>query len=118
MVFFLLYVDDMLLARSSKEDLTHVKTLLSKEYYMKDLGESRKILGIDITRDKNQSIRSISQSTYYEKVIRRFNLTTARPITLPIAQYFKLSAANFPSETDIEHKLLEINKLDTLWITH
>ena len=72
---------------------------------MKDLGELRKILGIDITRDRNQSILSISQSTYCEKVIRRFNLTTVSPVTLPIAQNFKLFAYNSPSETYIEHKL-------------
>ena len=52
-VYLLLYVDDMLLARSSKDNLVHVKNLLSKEFDMKDLEESRKILGIDITRDRD-----------------------------------------------------------------
>ena len=84
-VYLLLYVDDMLLAGSSKEDLPHVKNLLSKEFDMKDLEESRKILGIDITRDRDQSIPSINQTTYCEKIIRRFNITNARPVTLPIA---------------------------------
>ena len=54
-VYLLLHVDDMILAESSKVDLTHVKGLLNKE-----LGESRKILGIDITRDKDQSTLNIS----------------------------------------------------------
>ena len=52
-VYFLLYADDMLLVESYKEDLVHVKNLLSKEFDMKDLGESRKILGIDISRDRD-----------------------------------------------------------------
>ena len=72
---------------------------------MKDLRESKKILGIDIIRDRDQSTLSINQTSYCEKVIRRFNLTNARPVTLPIAHHFKLSAVNSPSETDIEHKL-------------
>lgn len=33
-VYLLLYVDDMLLAGSSKEDLSHVKDLLNKEIDM------------------------------------------------------------------------------------
>ena len=103
-VYLLLNVDDMLLAGSPKEDLVHVKNLLSKEFDMKDLGESRKILGIGITKDRNQPILNINQSTYCEKVIRRFNLTNARPVTLPIAQHFKLSVANSPSDTNIKHK--------------
>ena len=52
-VYLLFYVDDMLLTRSSKEDLVHVQNLLSKECDMKDIGKSRKILGIDITRDRD-----------------------------------------------------------------
>ena len=59
----LLYVDDMLFVGSSKDELVHIKDLLSKEFDMKDLEESRKILGIDITRDRDQSTLSISQST-------------------------------------------------------
>ena len=103
-VYSLLYVDDILLVGSSKEDLVNVKKLLSKKFDMKDLGESRKILRIDITRDRDQSILSISQSTQCEKVIRRFNLTNARPVTISIAQHFKRSAANSSSDTDIEFK--------------
>ena len=98
-------MDDILLAGSSKEELTHAKNLLSKEFDMKDLEESRKILEIDITRDRDQSKLSINQITYCEKMIRRFNLTNARTVTLPIARHFKLSTANSPSETDIEHQL-------------
>ena len=84
-VYLLLYVDDMLLVGSSKEELIHVKNLLSKEFDMKGLGESRKILGIDIIRDRDKSTLSINQTTCCEKVMRRFNLTDARPVTLPIA---------------------------------
>ena len=108
-VYLLLYVDDMLLARSFKEELTHVKSLLSKEFDMKNLGKLRKILGIDITKDRDQSILSINQTTYCEKVTKRFNLTNARLVTLPVAQHFKLSATNSPSETDTEHKLQMVN---------
>lgn len=38
-IFLLLCVDDMLLVRKTKEDLSKVKVLLKKEFDMKDLGE-------------------------------------------------------------------------------
>lgn len=41
-VYLLLYVDDMLLVGSSKADLSHVKNLLNKEFYMKELGRVKK----------------------------------------------------------------------------
>ena len=94
----------MLLAEKSKQDLTHVKNLLRREFDMKDMGEASKILGIEILRDKEQSSLSINQLSYCEKVLKRFNLNNARPITLPIAQYFKLSSANSPKDSDLEHQ--------------
>ena len=103
-VYLLLYVDDKLLAESSKDDLVHVKDLLSKEFDMKDMGESRNILRVDITRDRDQSILTSSQSTYCEKVIRRLNLTHVRPVTLLIEQHFKLPTANSHNDTNTEHK--------------
>ena len=49
-VYLLLYVNDMLLVGSSKNDLVRVKYLLCNEFDMKDLEESRKI---DIIRDRD-----------------------------------------------------------------
>ena len=69
---------------------------------MKDLGESKKIIGIDIIKYRDQFILSISQSTYFEKVIiMRLNLTNAISVALPIAQHFELSAANSPNDTNL-----------------
>ena len=48
----LLYVDDMLIAAKSRIEITTLKKLLSSEFYMKDLGAAKKILGMEITRDK------------------------------------------------------------------
>ena len=47
--FLLLYVDDMLIAARSMKEINKLKTLLRKEFDMKDLGEARKILGMEIT---------------------------------------------------------------------
>lgn len=54
--YLLLYVDDMLLARSSKEDLTHVKNLLKREFDLKDMSQSIRILGIETEREKSSYV--------------------------------------------------------------
>ena len=51
-VYLLLYVDDMLIASVNKKHIQELKNLLSSEFEMKDLGDARKILGMEITRDR------------------------------------------------------------------
>ena len=52
----LLYVDDILIAAKSKKEITTLKKLLSSEFEMKDLGAAKKILGMEITRDRNSGL--------------------------------------------------------------
>jgi len=48
----LLYVDDMLAARSRMKKIVNLKAKLAKKFSMKDLGPAMKILGMRITREK------------------------------------------------------------------
>lgn len=50
--YLVLYIDDMLIAVKDKADVRNVKSQLSKEFEMKDLGAAKKILGIEIFRDR------------------------------------------------------------------
>ncbi|GJV72537.1 retrotransposon protein, putative, ty1-copia subclass [Tanacetum coccineum] len=51
-IYLLLYVDDMLIACKSKSEIEYTKGLLRKEFDMKELGPARKILGMEIVRDR------------------------------------------------------------------
>ena len=44
-IYFLLYIDDMLITSKSKMEIEKLKTQMSIEFEMKDLGEAKKILG-------------------------------------------------------------------------
>ena len=45
-IYLLLYVDDMLIAAKSKKDIAALKSQLSSEFEMKDLGAAKKLLGM------------------------------------------------------------------------
>ncbi|GJU24648.1 transposable element [Tanacetum coccineum] len=51
-IYLLLYVDDMLVAAKDMEEVKKLKILLNTEFDMKDLGAARKILGMEIIRDR------------------------------------------------------------------
>ena len=70
----LLYVDDMLIVAQDKENIRKVKVQLNKEFEMKNLGATKKILGMEILRDRKTSKLYLSQKGYIEKVLHRFNM--------------------------------------------
>ncbi|KAG9450470.1 hypothetical protein H6P81_010435 [Aristolochia fimbriata] len=51
-VYLLLYVDDMLIEAKEMEQINQLKTQLRGEFEMKDLGATKRILGIEIERDR------------------------------------------------------------------
>ena len=51
-IFLLLYVDDMLIAAKNWHDVIELKALFVKELFMKDLCATKKILGMEIYRDR------------------------------------------------------------------
>ena len=50
-MFLLLYIDDMLIACKGRKVVQELKVALSREFEMKNLGPTRKILGMKIFRD-------------------------------------------------------------------
>jgi len=51
-LYLLLYVDDILMARSSMDEIVNFKEKLNGEFEMKDLGSAKRVLGIDIMRNR------------------------------------------------------------------
>ena len=90
-IILLLYVDDMLIARSSIEEINDLKKQLSKQFAMKDLGAAKQILGMRIIRDKANGTLKFSQSKYVKKVLSRFNMNEAKLVSTPLGSHFKLS---------------------------
>ena len=68
-VFLVLYVDDILLIGNDVETLSNVKKWLVEQFQLKDLGEARYILGIQIIRDHKNKLLALSQASYIDKVL-------------------------------------------------
>ena len=63
---------------------------------MKDLGAVKKILRMEILRDRQVGKLYLSQKGYNEKVLHRFNMDNSKPISTPLATHFRLSSALSP----------------------
>ena len=72
-----LYVDDLLLQSNSLKTLNNVKQKLSTIISMKDVGEAKYILGLEIYRNRLNKTISITQHRYITKIIELNGLINA-----------------------------------------
>ena len=83
-----LHVDDLLIFGSITQTINDVKSLLCKNFDMKDLGEASVILGIKITRSE-QGISS-NESHCVEKILMKYNYFDCTPTSTPYDPSVKL----------------------------
>ena len=107
-VYLLLYVDDMLIIARSMSEINKLKTQLSGKFEMKDLGAAKKILGMEIYRDRRAGKLYLSQKKYTEKELERFAMQNVKPMNTPFAAYFKLSAAMSPQFIEEEEQMSHV----------
>jgi Reverse transcriptase (RNA-dependent DNA polymerase) len=77
-IFLVLYVDDILLIGNDILMFDSVKSSLSRIFSIKNLGETTYILSIRIFRKRSKRLIGLSQSTYIEKVLKRFNMQDSK----------------------------------------
>ena len=65
--------------------LSEIKDSLKRSFSMKDLGEAAYVLGIRIYRDRSKRLIALSQSTYIDKVLKRFNMENSKKGLLPMS---------------------------------
>nr|GEZ83507.1 retrovirus-related Pol polyprotein from transposon TNT 1-94 [Tanacetum cinerariifolium] len=90
-IYLLLYVDYILIACKSKAEIGSTKSLLEKEFDMMEFGEAKKILGMEIVRDRSRKIMRVSQSGYVSKILNTFRIDNGKSVKIPLGGHFKLS---------------------------
>ncbi|GKE71185.1 retrovirus-related pol polyprotein from transposon TNT 1-94 [Tanacetum coccineum] len=83
--------DDMMIAYKSKAEIRSTKSLLKKEFEMKELEEAKKILNMEIVRDRIHNISRVSQSGYVSKILNNFIIDNGKSVKMSLGGHFKLS---------------------------
>lgn len=82
----------MLLTGSNLKDIQDVKKILKSKFDMKDLGQARKILGMNIQRDRNKFKLFLNQNGYIKKISNKFSMDKAKLASIPFGSQYKLSS--------------------------
>ncbi|KAH9681573.1 Integrase catalytic domain-containing protein [Citrus sinensis] len=100
-VYLLLYVDDMLLASKYRSEIKKLKDLLNAEFEMKDMGCAKRIIGMDIIRNRAAGTLFVSQERYILKAVG--SLMYAMVCTRADIAYAVSLVSRFMSDPGKEH---------------
>ena len=96
LLILILYVDDMLLAGSSMDEMATLQSKLNDAFDMKDLGNANHILDMRIMRDRQKRLLYLSQTEYIDKGLKGFNMEGGKIVSIPLASYLKLCLNDCP----------------------
>ncbi|KAJ9564285.1 hypothetical protein OSB04_000251 [Centaurea solstitialis] len=106
--FLVLYVDDILLIGNDVPTLQSVKSWLSKCFQMKDLGEAAYILSIKIYRNRSRRLIGLSQSTYIDKILKKFRMDESKKGFIPMQHGIVLSKTQCPVSSQDQDKMKSV----------
>ena len=79
-------MNDILLIGNNVEFSGKHKGVFERSFSKKDLGEAAYILGIKIYRDRSKRLIRLSQSTYLDKILKKFKMDQAKKEFLAVLQ--------------------------------
>lgn len=88
--YILVYVDDVIIASKSKNNIDKAKSIFSKEFKTKDLGELKCYLGINVEKDESGYFH-MNQENYINNLLKTFGLEDAKSSSIPMdTSYMKI----------------------------
>lgn len=87
------YVDDMIVVSRDSVGVRNIIKELKTKFSIKELGEPRFILGIEVTRDRSARTITLSQRGYILQLAERFRMKNAKPVYLPADANSRLTRA-------------------------
>ncbi|KAJ9520839.1 hypothetical protein QJQ45_014037 [Haematococcus lacustris] len=105
MVYLLVYVDDCLLCTQQGDTagLAYVKKQLSLAFKLKDLGEARWFLGMQLTRDRAEGTIKLDQHKFIQELVTAHSKSAAHSKPLPMAPAVKLVREGDALDTTLHH---------------
>jgi len=94
-MFITLYFDNILLAGNNLEMIEATKKRLSSVFEIKDKGEARYVLSVEIIRNHPKKLLGMSQEAYIKKVLEQFCIHYSKPVDT-LVEGFSLESRPMP----------------------
>lgn len=78
-----MYVDDLLILGTDLKNVENLKSILSENFHMKDLGIVSQYLAIKVKQNLDLKITELSQIDYLENVLKKYGMQDCKSISTP-----------------------------------
>ncbi|CAM9435336.1 unnamed protein product, partial [Sphacelaria rigidula] len=82
-IILTLYMDDLLLVGADIQVIQSIKQKLVKWFKMTDMGDVSLVLGMQVTRDRQEKTITISQEKYTRSILEKFGMVDCKPVSTP-----------------------------------
>lgn len=89
-LFVLVYVDDIIITRSSDSLIHELITKLNAKFALKQLGDLDYFLGLEVKKQPDGSL-FLTQTKYIRELLDKAHMAEAKPISSPMVTHSKLS---------------------------
>ena len=91
------HVDDCTMTGSHTTLIAEYRGRLNKKFALTDLGPISWLLGFEVERNREERTIALSQRSYIESTIARFNLSDAKPLAIPMDPNMSYSKDQCPT---------------------
>ena len=102
------FVDDITLASKSQKALDNFVIELGKHFKLRDLGPTIFLLGVEITRKREERKLYLSQCQYVINKLKEFEMADCKPVGTPMLPGTKLTSADSPQTSDERREMENI----------
>lgn len=97
-MYFLCYVDDLIMTRNNNDVVVKFVEQLSHRFSLKYLGELNYFLGVEVLHVPNGLI--LTQHKYVRELLEKFDMTNLKSMTTPMANTQKLKLKDGTGSAD------------------
>ncbi|GAQ93602.1 Ribonuclease H-like superfamily protein with integrase and polymerase domains [Klebsormidium nitens] len=95
-VYIVVWVDDILVAARGAERIAKAKAHLGEKFDVRDLGEAKYFLGMELTRDREARTLKLIQKKLTGELVGLYGLASARARSVPLATGDRLTKEGEP----------------------
>ncbi|RVW39094.1 Retrovirus-related Pol polyprotein from transposon RE1 [Vitis vinifera] len=114
MTLFIVYVDDIIITGDDEVGIGNLKKLLAREFEIKDLGQLRYFLGMEVGRTKEGIV--VTQRKYVLDLLQETGMLGCKPMDTPMDPIGKIDKDNDSHPTDKDRYQRLVGKL--IYLTH
>ena len=99
-IILTIHIYDCTITGTSQKVLDNYKAVIGNRYAMRALGPISWLLGFKVTRDRKNHTITLSQQSYVNSILARFNFTDAKPLSIPMDPNIAFSKDQCPTTPD------------------